>query len=466
MLAGSITKAFQLLRAAQSEFHSIEELATYLETLLDERTEFDGVPVRPYERSVVRVMNLHKAKGLEAPIVFLADPTGRWAPPVTLHIDRVGDNVKGYMVVYESLFGWSPPVLAKPHGWDTYGAEEKRFEDAEDTRMLYVAATRAGTQLSIVQHEDTKANNRNYWKFFQPYVADAAPLNDPGPQHVTATQHTRVDHDDVRRSIDEIKARWDSACEPSYGTVAAKEIAISAAGLHRPPTAGEHGTEWGTVIHFLLETAMRQPAADLHDLAYAALEEQGLELARVDEAIGTVNSVMQSDLWRRAHASEKLLVEVPFQRCIPANQSDQGRPTVLRGVIDLAFREAGAWVIVDYKTDAAAATGQGQTCRPLPRAGRVVCQVVGGDDLRAGTRTGDILHSDKGIRSTVEKRRLDRLTLTATLACELEVTRFRWPIGGNKDSHDEHETPSNGAKAGRRTQDWNRRRHLPLSCRW
>ena len=33
------------------------------------------------------------------------------------------------------------------------------------------------------------------------------------------------------------------------------------------PATGEHGTEWGTVIHLLLETAMVRPGADLHQLA-------------------------------------------------------------------------------------------------------------------------------------------------------------------------------------------------------
>jgi ATP-dependent exoDNAse (exonuclease V) beta subunit len=53
-----------------------------------------------------------------------------------------------------------------------------------------------------------------------------------------------------------------------------------------------------------------------------------------------------------------MLVEVPFQRCLPTESSDRGVPTILRGVIDLVFRETAGWVIVDYKTDAAAATSK------------------------------------------------------------------------------------------------------------
>ena len=46
--------------------------------------------MRPHGAPVVRLMNLHKVKGLEAPIVFLSDPTGQYDHPVDLHVDRSG----------------------------------------------------------------------------------------------------------------------------------------------------------------------------------------------------------------------------------------------------------------------------------------------------------------------------------------------------------------------------------------
>ena len=44
--------------------------------------------------------------------------------------------------------------------------------------------------------------------------------------------------------------------------------------------------------------------------------------------------------------------EVPFVTRITAEQSTTGLPTMLRGVIDLAFEEQDGWGVVDYKTDA------------------------------------------------------------------------------------------------------------------
>ena len=52
---------------------------------------------------------------------------------------------------------------------------------------------------------------------------------------------------------------------------------------------------------------------------------------------------MASDLWGRFLAAEEKYCELPF--------SVTDGETVLSGAIDLVFREAGGWVIVDYKTD-------------------------------------------------------------------------------------------------------------------
>ena len=98
---------------------------------------------------------------------------------------------------------------------------------------------------------------------------------------------------------------------------------------------------------------MRDSSADFHDLAYASLQHEGLDPALADEAIAVVRSVTASEIWKRAQASDRRLAEVPFQTLMTADSAQgEGVPTLLRGVIDLAFQEPKGWVIVDYKTDA------------------------------------------------------------------------------------------------------------------
>jgi ATP-dependent exoDNAse (exonuclease V) beta subunit len=68
----------------------------------------------------------------------------------------------------------------------------------------------------------------------------------------------------------------------------------------------------------------------------------------IPEALDTVERVMASDLWQRAMSAEERLVEVPFAVKVPGNGAP---PTILHGVIDLAFWTADGWELVDYKTD-------------------------------------------------------------------------------------------------------------------
>lgn len=61
-----------------------------------------------------------------------------------------------------------------------------------------------------------------------------------------------------------------------------------------------------------------------------------------------MDQVLASAVWRRAMAAEERLAEVPFAVSV---SGDGGPPRILHGVIDLAFRTAEGWELVDYKTD-------------------------------------------------------------------------------------------------------------------
>jgi ATP-dependent helicase/nuclease subunit A len=344
--AGSLAKALELLRAAQAEHGSAAELVEYLDRLTKEEGErYDGMPARPHEAPAVRVMNLHKAKGLEAPVVFLADPSGDADHDVRLCIDRTARRVVGHLAVLERS-GNTSRVLARPAKWHEVTAREKQFQDAEDSRLLYVAATRAGTQLTISQRQQYKSQNP--WRFFETHLGDCPRLDDPGPQRPPVTPAACMTEQAVADALAAIRSRWDVVTAPTYRTAAAKAISLTPG---RFTGSSEHGTEWGTVIHLLLEAAMTDPSAALEGLAGSALAEEGLDPALAEEAVAVVRAVTQSPIWRRAQASQRRLIEVPIQTLVTLDVSAAGLPTVLRGVIDLVFLEPAGWVIVDYKTD-------------------------------------------------------------------------------------------------------------------
>src|SRR5690606_5489088 len=104
-------------------------------------------PLEPGRRDVLRLMNLHQAKGLEAPVVVLAAPIKVWTPPLDHATERSPDGTaRGWMLVAEEKEGRSRGMLvhASPPDWDRHEAEEREFAAAEEDRLLYVACTRAG----------------------------------------------------------------------------------------------------------------------------------------------------------------------------------------------------------------------------------------------------------------------------------------------------------------------------------
>lgn len=345
--AGSLAKALELLRNAQADLRTTADLVTCLERLVTQEENHDAIPAVPPRSSAVRVMNLHKVKGLEAPVVFLADPSGKSAHPVNLFIDRTGTTVSGYMAMEGPAPGSSgTTVLAQPVGWDALARKEQDFQDAEELRLLYVAATRAGCGMTVT--ERASYQNRNPWAFFDPRLKGRPSLKDPGPQKAEAAEELTVTEQDRVDAGATIRQRWDATAQPTYDVQAVKAVSVKRGKFTY--SQGEHGVEWGTVIHVLLEAAMLNPGADLQALAEAALADQGLDAELLTDALEMVQSVTRSEIWRRASAAERRLVETPFQRFMPATEPD-AVGIIMRGVVDLAFQEPEGWVIVDYKSD-------------------------------------------------------------------------------------------------------------------
>jgi ATP-dependent helicase/nuclease subunit A len=183
----SLGKLLELLRREAAQAATKGELAVWLRSLVDKREKHDSLSPPPRTEPCVRLMNLHKVKGLEAPVVFLADTNGAWEPPVELHIDRSAERTRGYLAVRGEQEGFGEaPLLAHPPEWEQQEKQEKTFTTAERQRLLYVAATRAGRHLVISQRDDEKLNDRNPWCYFARFLTNVPTLPEfptkPTPQ--------------------------------------------------------------------------------------------------------------------------------------------------------------------------------------------------------------------------------------------------------------------------------------------
>ena len=127
---------------------SVDALATALDW------EDAEAPLVPGRADCVRVMNLHRAKGLEAPVVFLAAPFGEkdWPPPHARgprrHGSREGNDSRDAQAGFLDRDRRAPPAT-----WEEDQHAESDFERAEKVRLLYVAATRARDELWIARAE-------------------------------------------------------------------------------------------------------------------------------------------------------------------------------------------------------------------------------------------------------------------------------------------------------------------------
>jgi len=116
------------------------------------REEPDLPATRPGDPETVRLLSIHKAKGLEAPVVAL--------------YDTADDNKGGSDVI--SL--WEEGTVAvgfrggcQPPGWDTLKRRDDARSWAEGRRLLYVACTRARDFL-IIPQPPPDARVGGFWK--------------------------------------------------------------------------------------------------------------------------------------------------------------------------------------------------------------------------------------------------------------------------------------------------------------
>lgn len=387
---GSIGKAIELLRAGQSKGWTAIDILEQLDQMVNIERKFDGIAARPPSQMPVRLINLHKAKGLEAPVVFLACPAGTPRDMVTLCIDRSGPRVLGYLsVLGKATSEYAPrPVLAQPAGWEELAQRERAFLSAEITRLRYVAATRAGSALIISQRREEgkqRGNRYNFWAFFKEAMEGQPILEDAGERHAPAVQGSPIDLAEADQAAQAISDRWTQAHRRSYILETAKSSAASAPVQRTGSPAkadGQQGADWGTAIHGLLE-AMAVPGCpvDLRTLAKTLFDDLELPLSAIDEAIQTVEAVASSPVWQRAMRSSKRFVEVPFVVKY-APDADSSVPRIVRGAIDLLFQEEGGWVIVDYKTDSAGADTVAEKYRPQLEEYRRAWEQISGENTK------------------------------------------------------------------------------------
>lgn len=394
--AGNVLKLVEIVRSLEAE--GTTSFAAIADFIADpDRLEtVEEMSLTPGRRDAVRLMNLHKAKGLEAPVVFLANPAGMKDREPDKHIVRLENgsgsparSAKGRprgFFLFRKRIGYQTKLLSQPVGWAGVVDRAALYRDAEEHRLMYVAATRAKDMLVVSSYEGD-LGAKKAWRILDERLGDVPELEPlpPGKGAAEPSVTSAISASEIAAAARGIRDRKAGSSRASYRLETV--TAIAKAGP-RPDDgeAGGRGREWGTAIHSLLNALGRVwgrkapgpgglpvSGEELVRLAGNALAAVAVGREKAEELAALVSAIVRTEFWGRAMAAERKHFEIPFSVRIAADDPDHaaissgasllalggrkpmavaaGAPIFLSGAIDLAFREADGWVIADYKSD-------------------------------------------------------------------------------------------------------------------
>ena len=355
----------------------------------------------------VSIMTVHRSKGLEFPVVFVANTSHQFNQsdairPVLTHSKlgvgvmlRAGTTAKRYKTLpYAAL------------------AQAIRTETlSEEMRVLYVALTRAQDALIITiplkktdsalktpalcAHAEATGpeamQSMNSWAGWLLTAALLHPHSDalwahtallphykptrvplairllPAPEAAPAPAETPAPAPDaalldtLRQSFAWHSPRAPLQKIPAKVSVSAVAHAARPVALERPAflqKSGMTGAERGTAIHaFMQSVPFDGPAPDLDAEVQRQIDARLLDPALADKLdLDRVRPFFESAVWRRIRHAKTVLREEPFITALPAAQitpeaGECEAEVLVQGIADLVLVYDDHAEILDYKTD-------------------------------------------------------------------------------------------------------------------
>ena len=346
-----------------------------------DRSESEA-PVEGEGLGAVRLMTIHRAKGLEFPVVCVAD-LGR-GPHGRTELMRLGDDGRFGLRLSQPGTGRSEPALE----YRALGDEQVAEQAFEERRLFYVAMTRARERLIL-----SGAAKLESW----PTGSGGGPIRWIGPALVPeladlAEQRESGEFDgvgvrfvDSEGPVEEVSLPLEAAAgaadlsepppppPPAAPTLAITEVSYTALEEHRRcgyrfyaervlglpgvedgdpgGVAGRSlsGAERGVLVHGLLERLdFRRPTVpELGDLGAGLSPEEG------EEVLTLVRAFTSSEVCARLGRATSVRSEQGFGFLLGGERSPEDtRQALIRGVFDAVAQEPGGeTLVVDYKTD-------------------------------------------------------------------------------------------------------------------
>lgn len=392
-------------RAKQYEaggFEGLFSFIKYLERIEKKDTDLSSARLVGEAHNVVRIMTIHKSKGLEFPVVFITGGGKRFNKSsedgrVILHKDY---GIAMDYIDFENSYRAETP--AKAVFRDILNAEQV----SEEIRKLYVAVTRAKEKLFFVATVSGKTDKTGkskldgYLDKWNGYVTTDGITISPGKvlgasgfmdwvapvaMHSENWKFAVTKYSDIGTAAVPVSPPRDAEEKPQpdiarilnfvypYSDISALPTKLSVSELKSrqetvinpmPEFLKEKkadGAYYGTAIHKLVQMLIPKKDMDAEYIqgVIASLTESG-QMSEQEANMLAPEKILRfyrSPIGNRITESGRVLREQPFEVQIEANKiypelkNADGERIMLQGVIDCFFEENGELVLVDYKTD-------------------------------------------------------------------------------------------------------------------
>lgn len=338
---------------------------SYIEDYIGRELDYE-LPLDEKEmKDSVRLMNVHKAKGLEGHIVIIANRG-----------NDMSRNKNGAFMSKDSSgsYVWNGTV---PIGYGDYSEEiglqkidgtpendaSKVEEDAENLRLEYVAGTRAEEALIVMNEmvqtgraffgkkNDADGGYTDYKDFDEKYPDIAkGSVTMPAQASVNSTTINTM-RDDVdaaeisltpssleNRSSGRVESKEDRPSGNVFGTVMHRAFELSVNALTENKS---------TALEDVIPTAVRRAVMESYDKLSREGSPRGWTPERTDKyLVDRLTAVFGSGLLNEVRSAQEVYTEFPFAFYLDPS------PVWVNGFSDLIIKtKEGKWYIIDYKSD-------------------------------------------------------------------------------------------------------------------
>ncbi|MEZ4846090.1 MAG: UvrD-helicase domain-containing protein [Bdellovibrionota bacterium] len=284
------------------------------------------------ETNSIQMMTIHTSKGLEFPIVFLANFVSRIQETSPVYANRFNQKLEIRIGDKETLY--------RTEGFDELAEQEKVHMMDEKKRLLYVAMTRARD--IIVVPSTLEADG--YQELLEPLMEQAHKFKSfdysKSVGNPVASFKDRKTFEKQYASTDIIHTASIANIPKGYPRTTATEKKEDVVVRSENKYPFIQRPKLGIAFHAYVERSTQSIIQS--NLIHQIVVETGIEHQK-DDLRDLVKTYLSSDLYHRIQKSKQILKEVPF--------SYFKGDVLFEGYIDLMFEEADGWVVVDLKTD-------------------------------------------------------------------------------------------------------------------